>query len=129
MKTKHSFLAVMLAGAVLVTGCANNERPSLYYNSRAYTEAMYLYLQDDQDYAKQLELMTNYITQAEAAQKKPMPGAYAHLGLLYSKTGADDKAQKYLSLEREAFPESGHYIGFLEQQRKKSAAVREGGKQ
>lgn len=119
-------LTLTLGAVVLLSGCASTtSRPPLYCNDPSYPEAMYLYLQDDPDSAKQMDLMKKYFESAEAKNQKAAPGAYAHMGLLMAKNNDPVAAEKYFAKEKDAFPEFTKYFDFLAKQK----ASQQGGKQ
>lgn len=123
---KH--LAIAVSAAFLVMGCAHrNAVPSLYCKEASYTKALYLYLQDDPDYAEQMKLMEKYLHVAESRNLKPAPGAYAHTALLHAKLGNADLSEKYLRMEQEAFPESTHYFDTMRNQGKTPGAGKKKG--
>ena len=77
-----------------------------------YTVATLAYYNGQKDYQEQIKTMTDYIESAEKSDKKVAPGAYAHLGILYSKLGQSDKAKLYLEKEKCLYPESTKLIDF-----------------
>ena len=108
---------LLIPYCTILTGCASADY--IYYHDSSYTESMYMFLKDDPDYQEQLELMDTYFEKAESSGKKVAPGAYAHYAILKSKIGAEGETLKYLEKEKEAFPDSVHYIDFLIETSKK----------
>lgn len=101
-------LALLAVIVSVTTGCVSREE--VYCHETSYAESMYLYLKNDTDYQKQIELMDTYFREAAAKGKKVAPGAYAHYALLKSKVGREGEAQSYLEKEKTAFPDSGRYL-------------------
>lgn len=101
-------LALLAVIVSVTTGCVSREE--VYCHETSYAESMYLYLKNDTDYQKQIELMDTYFKEATASGKKVAPGAYAHYALLKSKIGREGEAQSYLEKEKTAFPDSGRYL-------------------
>lgn len=101
-------LALLAVVISVTTGCVSREE--VYCHETSYAESMYLYLKNDTDYQKQIELMDTYFREATAKGKKVAPGAYAHYALLKSKVGHDGEAQSYLEKEKTAFPDSRRYL-------------------
>ncbi len=96
----------------LLTGCASDTTLPFCGNP-AYTKAMAMYLKDDPDLEQQYELMNRYFAAVTSSGRPAAPGAYAFMGLLYSKKGDPVQCERYLELEKQHFPESGHYIEFV----------------
>lgn len=99
-------------------GCANRNN-TMYCLSSDYTNALYLYLQGEPNYDEQLQLMQDYFEEAKSTNTLPAPGSYAQMALIYSKIGNDNEAKRYLDLEKEKYPESGHYIDFINAKKNK----------
>lgn len=117
MKNFFKLLVPSLA-VLFFTGCVTKQPTTMYCHNHAYTKSMYYYLQNEPNYDDQLKLMEKYFNIASETNTLPAPGAYAHMAMLYSKIGNDVEAIKYLNMEKEAFPESAHYIDFLLQKKK-----------
>ena len=91
-----------------LSACADQ---SLYYWGN-YEDQVYKYYNDGQ----LSELIDNMeATKIEAGEKgKPLPPTfYAHLGLLYQKTGQAGKFQELMKLESNSFPEGSEFSNFL----------------
>ena len=101
-------LALLAVVISVTTGCVSREE--VYCHETSYAESMYLYLKNDTDYQKQIELMDTYFREATVKGKKVAPGAYAHYALLKSKVGHDGEAKSYLEKEKTAFPDSRRYL-------------------
>lgn len=108
-----NFIKVSVCCMLLLVlgGCVSSKQ--IYCHDTSYTEAMYLYLQEDIDFQNQLELMDSYFESAEDEGTKVAPGAYAHYAMLKYKLGDEGGFLKYLDMEKSAFPDSVHYIDFV----------------
>lgn len=104
-------------------GCVSSDAPrNLYYWNGAYSESMYQYMIEEGNIYEQIDELEETLDYAYQKNLKVPPGMLAHLGLLYSNIGNDDKAQMYLDKEAEIFPESKSYIEFLKSQNVKTKA-------
>lgn len=108
---KKLLIGIIAITQILIAGCSTKD--SIYSWNDGYTESMYMYLKDDPNYSEQIELMNEYFEDAASTGKKVAPGAYAHMALLMSKNNDDAQANEYLEKEKQAFPESTHYLDFL----------------
>lgn len=111
-------LLIPSVAVFLLTGCAPRKATTMYCHHHSYTKSMYFYLQNEPNYDEQLKLMEKYFRAASESNTLPAPGAYAHMAMVYSKIGNDAEAINYLNMEKEAYPESAHYIDFILQKKK-----------
>lgn len=108
---------------VFFAGCVESSTPrNLYYWNGTYTDSMYQYMIEEGNIYEQIDELEETVEYASQSNQKVPPGLLAHLGLLYSNIGNDDKAQMYLDKEAEIFPESKSYIEFLKSQKMKKKA-------
>lgn len=105
--------------ALLFAGCASSTPRQIYYWNGSYTASTYDYLNETSDFYKHIDELEETVEYAYASGRKIPPGLLAHIGLLYSNIGNDQKASMYLEKEAEIFPESRAYIEFLKQQKLK----------
>ena len=97
--------------ALSASGCANKVQP--LYSWGNYEDQVYDYFKG-QSVEKQIIELEKHSEQAKAKGAMLPPGFQAHLGLLYSKTGRDDKLAEQLLIEKTNFPESnGFFDGLL----------------
>lgn len=106
-----------LSGA-LNTGCAN--RPKPLYEWGSYQTQVYAYFKAQEGPQAQLQALEADLEAIRAHGNTPPPGFHAHLGLLYSTLGNDDRAVQALLNEKALFPESSTYIDFLLAKTKKT---------
>ncbi|MTC56512.1 Uncharacterised protein [Providencia rustigianii] len=109
MKTK---LLLIIASAILLNGCANEPKP--IYNWDGYQTTVYQYYQQTETSPQeQIEVLKKNIETSKAKGLAVAPGLHAHLGLLYSTTGAIDSAMAEFKTEKALYPESAAYMDFL----------------
>lgn len=113
---KHAFrftrllVAAVAAGALF--GCAS--APATLYQWDTYQKNVYQFLKhEDANPDEQLRLMRDQSEKSRLAGTRLPPGFRAHLGMLYLQLGQDGEAKQQLQAEKEAFPESAHYMDFL----------------
>ncbi len=100
-----------LAGlaAAALTGCGSSiYRWSGYEGSIATFYAH----RDDDILVGQVRSLSNQVGTAQRAGRVP-PGMLAHLAYFYYLNGDTTTAAKYLRAEKEAFPESAHFVEFI----------------
>lgn len=111
---------MMLASLALV-GCAQ-PGPKPLYQWDGYQPALYQYLKTNgNEPGAQISALEAQLAKNQATGVATPPGMRAHLALLYSKTGDDVAALRYLEAERAQFPESAAYIDVLLKNTKKTA--------
>lgn len=95
--------------AALLTACAQQQ--PLYQWGR-YEPQVYEYLKGEPIEAQIAALEEDRQKALASGQKLP-PGFEAHLGLLYSRAGQDERFQEALNSEKQRFPESTTYVDSL----------------
>lgn len=78
-------------------------------------DALYENSDDPQKYAamltKQIQKLSAEVERNRFAGRKPIPpGKLAHLGYLYALAGNREKAVECFIAEKEAYPESAHFV-------------------
>lgn len=108
-----TFIRLPLYAAVLaLTACGGGHKDLYYYGD--YPDTVYEGLKNnDTSLGKQTENMKKYFVQARNKQMNAAPGAYAHLGLLLSRSGDKEGALRQFEEEKRLFPESGVFMDFL----------------
>jgi hypothetical protein len=102
--------AALVAGALF--GCAH--APTPLYQWDTYQKNVYQFLKhEDANPDEQMRLMQAQAEKSRIAGTRLPPGFRAHLGMLYLQLGQDSDAKQQLQAEKEAFPESAHYMDFL----------------
>lgn len=108
-------LNTLLAIAIctLITGCASPQKP--LYAWSGYQPQVYQYLKNDGSSSPEDQLL-----KLEEAQEKVRasgaalpPGYRAHMAMLYSKTGNNEKTLEQLTAEKQSFPESAGFMDLL----------------
>lgn len=112
MKTLSRSAFIIMAVSFLAA-CAG--KPRTLYGWGSYPEAIYetLSTPEQADPQKQIKKLESDIQKAYAKNQAIPPGLYAHLAYQYLQTGQTAKAVEYLTLEKQAFPESAVYIDSL----------------
>lgn len=103
-------LCLLIVAAAWMTGCASKNQA--LYSWGNYQGQVYDYFKG-QPVEKQIIELEKIAAQAKAKGTALPPGYQAHLGLLYAKTGRDDKLAEQLSIEKTNFPESAQFIDGL----------------
>lgn len=113
MMNPKTFIRLPLYAAVLaLTACGGGNKNLYYYGD--YPDTVYEGLKNnDTSLGKQTENMKKYFVQARNKQMNAAPGAYAHLGLLLSRSGDKEGAFRQFEEEKRLFPESGVFMDFL----------------
>lgn len=105
-------LLAVLAGTILLNGCANEPKP--LYNWDGYQTAIYQYYQQTETGPQeQIQTLKKNLEMSKAKGLATPPGLHAHLGLLYSTTGAVNLAMQEFTAEKALYPESAAYMDFL----------------
>lgn len=99
----------LIAGAMLAA-CATRTPP--LYQWENYQPQVYRYFKGESKEA-QVEVLERDLGKILAADGKPPPGYYAHLGMLYGSLGKDDQMVQAFEREKALFPEATAYIDFL----------------
>lgn len=111
--------AALVTGSFLLSGCTSN--PPLYYWP-GYDEQVYNHFKHDTTPAQQIGILEGHLQKARSKSMTPAPGYYAHLGMLYSLVGDDDKAMNAFDSEQRQFPEAKPFLSFLLKQKQEPNA-------
>lgn len=104
--------ATLLAGVCLLGACAPVQQPLYHWGS--YQQTLYLHHKDGiTDYAAQIDAIEATLQRAEAQGQSVPPGLHAHLGMLYFNTGRSVEAREQFAMEKQLFPESGHFVDYV----------------
>ena len=82
------------------------------YSWGSYESQVHAYLKGDSREA-QISVLEKELEKIESNSENIPPGFLAHLGLLYSETGNDEKAIICFQMEKEYFPEAIAFMDFL----------------
>lgn len=97
---------------IALSGCSTAPKP--LYNWDGYQKTIYQYYQQTETSPQQqIEVLKKNIELNKTQGTAVPPGLHAHLGLLYSSTGAIDLAMAEFNTEKALFPESANYMDFL----------------
>lgn len=100
--------------ALLLSGCAQKSVEFLYCkDDGAYVNSAIESITDEGDTLAAIQKMEENLARMSNLGCTPMPGFYAHLGLLYSKIGDTKKANAYFDKEAEVFLESVRFRNFM----------------
>lgn len=111
-KIHYAWLSASIA---MLTACAS---PPTLYHWDAYQEQVYQYFKNENP-EKQLVALEKDIEVMRSKGTKAPPGYHAHIGMLYSQIGQNDKAIQHFNIEKNSFPESIPYMDFLIKNMKK----------
>jgi hypothetical protein len=105
-------LFVLIASAVLLTGCATQQT---IYGWGSYEELIYASYLSPQDMPaeKQIEILQKDYQVARSTNQRMPPGWHAHLATLYYQVGRLDQAHQELLTEKAEFPESAEFMDRL----------------
>jgi len=92
----------LLMSPIYFAGCAGGPKP--LYSWGDYEDQVYSYFTGG-PIEKQILELEKHAEKTKAAGLALPPGFQAHLGLLYSKVGRDDKFAQQLDIEKSNFPE------------------------
>ena len=92
----------VLISFVSFAGCSSGPKP--LYSWGDYEDQVYSYFTGG-SIEKQILELEKHAEKTRAAGLALPPGFQAHLGLLYSKVGRDDKFAQQLDIEKSNFPE------------------------
>jgi hypothetical protein len=107
---KRAGLALALAGAALLTGCAS--APKTLYGWDGYQPQVYQHFKGESPDQQIAEMEKSLQTISNKGASAP-PGFHAHLGMLYSIVGKSDQMVVQFEDEKKLFPESAAYMDFL----------------
>lgn len=121
MNTKKHQLAIrafsVIGSALLFAGCAT---PKTLYQWERYQPQVYEYFNGQgKGPEAQISVLEEDLQKIRAKGNMPPPGYHAHLGMLYSQIGKDDRLVAELLAEKELYPESSAYMDFLLKKLKK----------
>ena len=102
---------VVFAPVLLLFGCATPPEPLYYWGD--YEQHVWHHFSDKTGVEEQILAMEESRDKAQAEGKTLPPGFYAHLGLLYAKSGKMGRVQESFNVEKRHFPESSGYMDFL----------------
>jgi hypothetical protein len=107
---KNSLFFPVLLSAIFFSACAGIPGP--LYSWGNYEDKIYAYLQGESP-AAQISALQNDLLKIEGKGKKPPPGYYAHLGMLYAEAGDHEQAVSCFLAEKTRFPESAVFMDYL----------------
>lgn len=89
-------------------------RPPPLYGWGSYQAQVYEHFKASQTNPEdQILVLERDLEKMRSANLTPAPGLQAHLGMLYTLVGRDDKALMAFQSEKTMFPESAKFIDFL----------------
>lgn len=107
----------MAASALLLSACAT-QQPTAYYWGN-YQDTVYEHFQQTKTSPdEQIASIQKIISEADSRALMVAPGIHAHLGMLYAETGRITEAKGEFETEKQLFPESDVFMGFLLKQSK-----------
>ncbi|WP_339847609.1 DUF4810 domain-containing protein [uncultured Halopseudomonas sp.] len=110
---KSILLKGALLGCVCLLGACAPVSPPLYYWGN-YQPVLYQHHKNGvTNYDPQISAMEAIVARAQAQGQSVPPGLHAHLGMLYFNTGRESEAQEQFALEKQLFPESGHFVDYV----------------
>jgi hypothetical protein len=110
---KSILLKGALVGCVCLLGACAPVSPPLYYWGN-YQPALYQHHQNGvTNYDSQISAMEAIVARAQAQGQSVPPGLHAHLGMLYFNTGREPEAREQFALEKQLFPELGHFVDYV----------------
>jgi hypothetical protein len=112
LNPRHGAALAALLTATLLTGCAGNQTPQLYY-WESYQEQVYEHFKHETGPQEQIAALEASLQKARAGDRSPPPGFHAHLGMLYAEVGKADQVRQQFETEKALFPESAAYMDFL----------------
>ena len=115
-RTSRALAAAVLGTSLLLGGCVAAPKPLYQWGS--YQAQVHKHFMGESPQA-QIDALEVQLSSTQGAASATPPGLHAHLGLLYSKVGRDDKMVEQFELEKAAFPESAPYMNRLLAQLKK----------
>ncbi len=102
----------MVCSIIFMAACSSG--PTRIYNWQSYQSDVYDYFRSDgSSIDEQIHSLEEDIQKTAAKSAMVPPGVHAHLGLLYVKTGRQDKAREQFNIEKQLFPESSLFMDFL----------------
>lgn len=101
-----NFKLIFITTILLLSGCATNKS---LYDWGAYEPQVYAFFKGEAPDA-QIQILEKHLLEIQGKGNVPPPGFYAHLGMLYSKTGRNSDMQNMFTMEMKLYPESSTYI-------------------
>lgn len=102
----------VLAVVALNTACVH--RPAPLYGWGSYQAQVYEHFKASRTNPEdQLLALEQDLERMRSDNLTPAPGFHAHMGMLYTLVGRDEKAVTAFHTEKTLFPESTPYIDFL----------------
>lgn len=102
----------LLAGACLMTACAPVSPPLYYWGD--YQPSLYQHHKlGVTNYSAQITSLEAIVARAQAQGQSVPPGLHAHLGMRYFNTGREPEAREQFAMEKQLFPESGHFVDYV----------------
>ncbi|MDO9434830.1 DUF4810 domain-containing protein [Hydrogenophaga sp.] len=114
--TTRALAAALLGTSLLLGGCVAAPKPLYQWGS--YPAQVHKHFKGESPQA-QIDALEVLLADNQGNAAATPPGLHAHLGLLYSKVGRDDKMEEQFELEKATFPESAPYMNRLLAQLKK----------
>jgi hypothetical protein len=108
---KNSLFFPVFLSAICFSACSSIPGRALYSWGN-YEDRIYAYLQGESPVA-QISVLQNDLLKIEEKGKKPPPGYYAHLGMLYADAGDHGQAVSCFIVEKTRFPESAVFMDYL----------------
>lgn len=112
--TRHAL--ALLGTSLLLGGCVTAPKPLYQWDS--YPAQVYRHFKGESPEA-QIDALEMQLQKLQGDGAATPPGLHAHLGLLYSKVGKDDRMVEQFELEKATFPESTPFMNRLLAQVKK----------
>lgn len=115
MTRKNRYLSIigLLSISLLFAGCAKQK--TLYYWGDYQSNLYDYYKVDKTSIEEQISSLQSIIEKAKSFGMSVPPGLHAQLGLLYAQTGQKTDALKQFETEKQLFPESAHFIQFIQE--------------
>lgn len=110
--SRLAWAACALAFAAMNSACVH--RPPPLYGWGSYQTQVYEHFKASRTNPEdQILVLEKDLEEMRSDHLTPAPGFHAHLGMLYTLVGRDDKAAQAFQAEKALFPESAKYIDFL----------------
>lgn len=91
---------------MILSGCAANKN---LYNWGTYEPQVYNYFKGGSP-EQQVLVLEKHLAEINAKGGMPPPGFYAHLAMLYGRTGRDSEVMGMFEMEKKIYPESTIFI-------------------
>jgi len=110
MNPVRAIALVVVAAALLATGCASGKRPM--YDWGSYEASLYHYYKDPTKIDAYAEALADAVAKGQRDDRVP-PGLYAEYGYVLMSLGRADEARTYFELEEKTWPESKHLMDIM----------------